>query len=231
MATIQTVHFFQQFRNDLHGPCLEIGSLIDPSYQQYLPKQIHGDTIPEPYIGIDIFPGEGVDYIIDLCKEDAINLLPVEKYKTIHCHYIMEHVTDIFSMARSIEELLDSDGVLLLSVPFSWRLHRIPIDMWRYTPQSLDYLFPNIEFIDARSALSVRNGNQYYKINEFPEFNFGTGLNSYPWYIRWYVKMLRKLGLHHNIFNQRALLYETNLMMYGVKRDKPTYTYFEPKYL
>ncbi len=231
MATIQTVNFFKQFKDDLHGPCLEIGSLIDPSYQQFLPKQIHVGKIPEPYIGIDIFPGEGVDYIVNLCKDEEVSKLPVQQFKTIHCHYIMEHVTDIFSMARNIEKLLEPGGVLLISVPFAWRLHRIPIDMWRYTPQSLDYLFPNIEFIDERSAISVRNGDTYYKVNEFPEFNFGTGLGKYPWYISWYVKALRKMGLHNHIFNQRALLLESNLMLYGIKRDKPIYTYFDTKYL
>jgi len=231
MATLQTVNFFKQYKDDLHGPCLEIGSLIDPSYKQYLPKDIHGDKVPEKYIGIDIFEGEGVDYVADLCKDNSLDMLPIKSFRTIHCHYIMEHVIDNFSMARNIDKLLDVDGVLLLSVPFSWRIHRIPVDMWRYTPQSLDYLFPNIEFIDERSALSVRKGNQYYRINDFPEFDMGSGLNKYPWYISWYVKVLRRLGLDNNIFNQRALLYETNLMMYGVKRDKPTYTYLDPKYL
>jgi hypothetical protein len=230
MSTIQSVDFFKRFKDDLHGPCLEIGSLIEPSYVQYLPKDIHEGNVPEQYVGIDIFPGEGVDHVVNLCKEGSIDTLPIKKYRTIQCHYVMEHVLDIYAMAKNIEKLLETDGVFLISVPFSWRIHRIPSDMWRFTPESLDYLFPNIEFIDERSALSVRKGNTYFSIRElpFPEFDLGSGLNKYPWYISWYIKALRKLGLHHNVFNQRALLYETNLMMYGIKRDRPVYNYLNP---
>lgn len=228
LATKQTIQHFQKYKDHLHGPCLEIGSLIDPTYIQYKPIEIHGSTPPAQYYGIDIFEGEGVDYVVNLCKVEELEKLPLQKFNTIHCHYVMEHVTDIFSMARNIEKLLDVDGILLFSVPFAWRIHRIPVDMWRFTPQSIDYLFPNIEFIDAKSALSVRHGDKTYRLDEFPEFDFGSKLDNQPAYIKWYVKLLRKLGLHNNVYNQRALLFETNLMMFGVKRNSPTYTYISP---
>jgi SAM-dependent methyltransferase len=215
----------------LEGPVLEIGSLIDPSYTQYKPLDIHVDGKPTQYLGIDIFHGDGVDQVVNLCDKEEITKLPIAKFRTIHCHYVMEHVTDIFSMAKNIESLLDEGGVLLFSVPFSWRLHRIPIDMWRFTPQSVDYLFPNVEFIDEKCALSVRQGDKTFRLDEFPEFDFGSRLNAQPRYVKWYVKLLRKLNLHNNIFNQRALLYETNLMMFGVKRSKPVYTYIDPVYV
>jgi SAM-dependent methyltransferase len=231
MATKQTIQHFQKFSDLLHGPCLEIGSLIDPSYTQYKPIAIHGNNIPNEYIGIDIFDGEGVDHVVNLCKEEELGKLPINKFSTIHCHYVMEHVTDIFSMAKNIDKLLATGGILLFSVPFAWRLHRIPVDMWRFTPQSVDYLFPNVEFINEKSALSVRHGNETYGLDQFPEFDFGSKLDQYPGYIKWYVKLLRKLNLHNNIYNQRALLYETNLMMFGIKRDMPTYTYLDPAYI
>jgi SAM-dependent methyltransferase len=231
MATLQSIQHFKQYAVDLHGPVLEIGSLIDPSYQQHLPRHIHGNEIPANYIGIDIFPGEGVDHVINLCQQQDFEKLPYKQFNTIHCHYVMEHVTDIFTMSRHIENLLAPGGVLLFSVPFAWRIHRIPIDMWRFTPQSIDYMFPNIEFVHERSAVSLRKGNKTYPMGEFPELNFGQKLDSYPPYIKWYIKALRKLGLHNNIFNQRALLHESNIMMYGIKRQNPIYTYIDPKYL
>lgn len=231
MATIQTVNHYSQYANDLRGPCLEIGSLIDDSYDQSKPIDIHKGNVPGPYIGIDIFPGEGVDYVLNLCRDEDLEKLPVKQFGTIHCHDVMEHVVDIFAMARNIEKLLLPGGVFLLTVPFIWRYHRIPVDMWRFTPQSLDYLFPTVEFIDERSALSLRRGDQTFRLNDFPEFRLGKDLDRYPTYIKWYVKLLNKLKLHNNIFNQRALLYETNIMMYGIKRDTPVYTYIDPKYI
>lgn len=231
MATVQTINHFSKFAGEYKGPCLEIGALVQDSYAQHLPVDIHKGNVPKPYIGIDIFPGEGVDHVLDLCNDRDVEQLPVTQYGTIHCHYVMEHVLDIFAMARNIEKLLMPGGVLLLSVPFAWRIHRIPVDMWRFTPQSLDYLFPNVEFIDERCALSVRKGDRTYKLNNFPEFRLGSDLKKYPPYISWYIKLLQKLNLHNDMFNQRALLHETNIMMYGIKRDKPTYTYLHPKFV
>lgn len=231
MATQQTITHFSKYAGGLKGPCLEVGSLIDSSYVQFKPKDIHGANVPQPFVGIDIFPGEGVDYVLNLCKDEDLEKLPFKSFNTIHCHYIMEHVTDIFSMARNIDRILAPGGVLLLSVPFAWRIHRIPVDMWRFTPQSLDYLFPNVEFIDEKCALSLRRGDKTYRLNEFPEFRLGDDLDKYPPYIKWYVKALNRLKMHNNIFNQRALLYETNIMMYGIKRDKPSYTYIDSKYV
>ena len=141
MATRQTIGHFSNFSKDLNGPILEIGSLINPGYEQFLPKDIHNLEQKEDFLGIDIFEGEGVDYVVDITKKGALELLPHKKFKTIHCHYIMEHVPNIFQLAKSIEELLDDEGVLLLSVPIAWKLHRIPVDMWRFTPQSIDYYF------------------------------------------------------------------------------------------
>lgn len=231
MATQQTINHFSKYAHELKGPCLEIGSLIDSSYVQYKPIEIHGVNVPEPYIGIDIFPGEGVDLVLNLCKDEDLEKLPVKQFGTVHCHYIMEHVPDIFAMARNIEKVMQPGSILLLSVPFAWRIHRIPVDMWRFTPQSLDYLFPNVEFIDEKCALSLRRGDATYRLNEFPEFRLGQDLDKYPPYIKWYVKVLNRLKLHNNLFNQRALLQETNIMMYGIKREKPTYTYIDRKFI
>jgi hypothetical protein len=232
MASIQTIDFFRQFRHDLKGPALEIGSLVQDAYFQHVPREIHGDAPPEHFIGIDIFPGKGVDYVCNLTRPEEVGKLPFSKYKTIHAHYVFEHVTDIFGMARIVEDLLDDDGVLLFSVPFAWRIHRIPIDMWRFTPQGIDYLFPNVEFIDARCCMHTRYGKKYHPVRDaIEEFNLGNGLDRQPAYIKYWVKMLRKLGLHNDIFNERALLFESNLCMYGVKRKEPTYTYIDKKYL
>ena len=232
MASKQTIDFFSRFKDDLKGPALEIGALIMDDYKQYYPKDIHGSNPPEDFIGIDIFPGKGVDHVINLAKPEEVQNLPFKKFKTIHAHYVFEHVTDIFHMAKVVEDLLDDEGVLLFSVPFAWRIHRIPIDMWRFTPQGIDYLFPNIEFIDERCGLHTRKGDKFYRVNgSLLEFNFGSGLKDYPAHVRYMVKAFRRFGLYPDIFNERALLFESNLMMYGVKRKQPTYTYIDPKFI
>ncbi len=232
MATKQTIDFFSRFKDDLKGPVLEIGALVMDGYVQYLPKDIHGSSIPEDYVGIDIFPGKGVDHVINLAKPDEVAKLPFRKFKTIHAHYVFEHVTDIFHMAKVVEDLLEEDGVLLFSVPFVWRIHRIPVDMWRFTPQGIDFLFPTVEFIDNRCGLHTRNGDKFHPIKDkLLEFDLGSGLKDYPWHLKLMVKTFRRLGLYPEIFDERRLLFESNLLMYGIKRSQPTYTYIDPKYI
>jgi hypothetical protein len=199
---------------------------VQESYTQHLPRDIHGAKVPKEYIGIDIAPGPGVDYVCNLARPGEIDKLPIKKFKTIHIHCVMEHVDDIFSVARNIEELLDDDGVLLFSAPFAWRIHRIPVDLWRFTPQGVDYLFPHVEFLDQRSCVHTRHGDECYPITDaIPEFGLTSGLNKQPAHIRLYVKLLRKLGLHNNIFNERALLFESTICMYGIKRKDKTFSY------
>lgn len=230
MATKPTIDFFIKYANELKEPILEIGSLIDPSYTQYSPRQLHGDAIKD-YTGIDIFDGVGVDYVINLTKKEDISKLGGRKFKTIHCHYVFEHVTDIFTMAKQLEELLDIDGVLLFSVPFAWRIHRIPIDMWRFTPQSIDYIFPNIEFIQDKCAYSTRRDGIYSPINQHIEFNLSSGLDKRNFFLRNAIKLLRRLKLDETFFSNRALLPESNLMMYGIRRMQPKYTFVDEKYI
>jgi len=230
MATKPTIDYFIKFRDELKEPVLEIGSLIDPSYLQYSPRQLHNSNVKD-YTGIDIFEGEGVDLVANLTKAEDINILQGKKFKTIHCHYVFEHVTDIFTMAKQIEYLLDEEGILLFSVPFAWRIHRIPIDLWRFTPQAIDYLFPNIQFIESKCAYSTRRDGINSPVSQHIEFDLSSGLNKRNLLLRYFIKVLRKLKLDETVFSHRALLPESNLMMYGIKRNQPTYTFIEKKFL
>jgi hypothetical protein len=126
-------------------------------------------------------------------------------------------------MARAIEQLLNPDGVLFVSVPFEWRIHRIPVDLWRFTPQGMDYLFPRIEFDPTRCAFSTRHAAECHRIEAPPELPLGTALPGGLFGLS--IRALRRLGLDGRFFRHRALLVESNLMMIGVRRDAPTYTF------
>jgi SAM-dependent methyltransferase len=231
MATSSTVEFFKQKEKLLRPPFLEIGSLIMPEYIQYSPKSMQTVSATDEYVGIDIFEGEGVDRVFDLAKAELADLADwKEKFSTIHIHYIMEHVIDIFKMARNIDYITKPGGVLCFSAPFSWKIHRIPVDMWRFTPQSVDYLFSQFQFLPEHAAWSTR-GNQTFAIDHRQEIAFGTELNKHNFFLRMAIKWLRKLKKDEGFFSERALLHETNLMMMGIKQGKPTYTFLEEKYL
>jgi len=126
---------------------------------------------------------------------------------------------------------LDVNGILLISVPISWKFHRIPVDMWRFSPQSIDYLFPNVDFIESKSAIHTRNSLKTYGINEIPELNLGTGLDKQPLIFNLALKFLRKFKPGNVYFKQRALLQESNLMMWGVKKVNPTYKFIDESFI
>ena len=177
------------------------------------------------YIGIDIFSGEGVDYVLDLATADFEKLKDWKgKFNTIHVHYVMEHVKDIFTMVRNIDYITAEGGVVCFSAPFIWRLHRIPVDMWRYTPQSVDYLFKNFHFDPNLSSWSTRK-NLITTLDKFPELDLGSGLGKENFLLKIMIKLFRKLKIDNNYFSERALMYETNLMMIGIKRSSEVYTF------
>ncbi len=225
MATRQTIEFGKLFSEKFMSPILEIGSKIYDDYEQFSPKNI-SDNI-ESYIGIDISEGEGVDLVVDFSEVDIIKKLGwVNKFNTIHCHCVLEHIPDIFTFSKNIQEALNISGTLYITVPFSWKIHRIPVDMWRFTPQGIDYLFSNINFNSKECAYSTRKQKAFYPIDNAPELNLGSALQNHGKIFSYAIKILRKMGLDKGYFKERALLFENNLMMIGVKADKENYSIY-----
>jgi SAM-dependent methyltransferase len=227
MASLHTIQYFKQFEHLFKPPYLEIGSLIQASYAQHSPRDMQTLQTTDEYIGIDIFEGEGVDLVFNLAtasKEDLQHWK--EKFNTVHAHYVFEHVTDIFKLAENIDYITKPGGVICFSAPFAWRIHRIPIDMWRFTPQSVDWLFSNYAFDKDHSAWSSRN-NYIYPIDQIVELGLGSGLNELNPVFKVFIKLFRYLKLDNTFFQERALLPELNVMMIGVKQPKPTYSFIE----
>ncbi len=183
---------------------------------------------PDLYVGIDIEPGEGVDSVLDLCRDETVSILGEERFGTVHCHCVLEHVPDIFGITRNIERVIRTGGRLFVSAPFAWKLHRIPFDMWRFTPQSIDYLFPHVEFRPEHCGISTRHSTSIYPIDEFPELHLGSKLRASGLAVGTFIRVLRKLKLDAGYFStNRALMVECNLMMIGQKKASPIYTFFQ----
>ncbi|WP_018411139.1 class I SAM-dependent methyltransferase [Methyloversatilis thermotolerans] len=100
--------------------------------------------------GCDISEGENVDVVVDLTApiERVKAALEDRTFDTIFCVSLLEHIPDVFSACRNIEQLLRPGGAIYLSVPFVFRYHGYPGDLWRFTPEALLYLFPGIDFRD-----------------------------------------------------------------------------------
>lgn len=116
------------------GPVVEVGSLYLPGYDALCNLRPH---FPERrYIGCDIRHGLGVDQI-----HDAGHLaLGDGSVGTLLLLETLEHLADPQQVLGEARRVLDETGLLLLSVPFSHRLHGFPSDYWRFTASGIHAL-------------------------------------------------------------------------------------------
>lgn len=118
----------------LPAPIVEIGSyhvagqeqLVD--LRQLFPQQ--------PYLGIDMRPGPGVDRVenvehMTLSNGSAGTILALSTF---------EHVKRFWLGMAELKRIIRPDGVLIVSTPFFFRIHNHPCDYWRFTPEALDSL-------------------------------------------------------------------------------------------
>src|SRR5262245_3764539 len=89
-------------RHELRGPWCHVGSLInklDLSPEVLADKtrrwrQMFLDIDPQPFVGLDIFPGPNVDVVADLCAPDFEARHPelIGAFGTVVCRAVLEHV-------------------------------------------------------------------------------------------------------------------------------------------
>ena len=124
-------------------------------------------------IGVDMQAGDGVDRVLDL-EDDLPD--DIGQFAHIECCSVMEHSRRPWLMAANIERLLVPGGTLLLSVPFVWRSHQYPGDLFRFTDEGVRSLFPNIEWASLQYAST--------KLSESPKLKAITGGDGHPYFPR-----------------------------------------------
>jgi len=119
---------------DLAGPILEIGS-----YQvagQEAIADLRGLFPGQPYIGVDMRQGPGVDCVASV---DELPY-PDASIGAVVAMSTFEHVACFWRGFEEVRRVLRRDGVLLVSCPFYFHIHSYPSDYWRFTPEALDVL-------------------------------------------------------------------------------------------
>lgn len=98
---------------------------------------------------LDIDPNSGATYIADITKYNKF--LRDEMFDIIVCTEVLEHTLDPFSAVKEIYRLLKPSGVLLLTVPFNFRIHGPLPDCWRFTEHGLKELLKNFSTVELDS--------------------------------------------------------------------------------
>lgn len=158
------INQFEWIRNNIElirPPILEIGS-------KYYTSEVSHDyrTLLAPlgeYVGTDLSPGGNVDVVADLTTDFAKLPEPLRegRFRTIICMSVMEHVRDVYRFAEHVKRLMADDAVAFISVPWVWRFHGYPSDYWRFSPESLRFLFDPLALDEERSCVSYQQPGRY----------------------------------------------------------------------
>lgn len=133
MERRDTNTLLQAWGAEVRGDVLSIGSAGDSdkqgrSYRDYFP---HATT----YITSDVV--DGCDLRLDV---RAMPEISSGSFDTVFCSGVLEHVDDCHAAVAECHRVLKSGGALLVGVPFSQKIHRAPLDFWRFTEFGFRYL-------------------------------------------------------------------------------------------
>lgn len=158
--TVATLRKFAKRHPIREGRTLVVGSRIydtSPDRRSYYDKAI----------GLDMLGGPGVDIVHDLEQP----LVGHGRFEHVDLCSVLEHVRRPWLLAANVEALMRKGATILVSVPFVWRVHSYPSDLWRMTPEALDVLFPNIQWREKKFVVgnrlrkrvpgSIFNGERY----------------------------------------------------------------------
>lgn len=140
---IQT-QFADEFVRQTPGPVLVVGSLIYPGRLDWRARHPNG-------VGVDMLAGDGVGVVANL----EYSPLP-ETFAHIECLSVLEHTERPWKVAENLQEMLVEGGSIFVSVPWVWKYHGYPNDLWRFSHMTLPVLFPSIRWETVRYGVNGR---------------------------------------------------------------------------
>lgn len=112
-------------------------------------------------VHVDMRDAPGVDVRADLTDPADLPQLRARRPRALLCCNLLEHVSGPDRLARHCLDLLETGGLVFVTVPFSYPYHRDPIDtMYRPSPADVTALFAGARRLDAGiigSGLSYRD--------------------------------------------------------------------------
>lgn len=159
MGDINQMAFLKRVPRNIEGPILEIGS------KNYGSTENFRAMFPGiPYVGIDMAAGDGVDHVVDLTQPPPPEILAPASFGLIISCSVLEHVQKPWLMAEHMSSLLRKGGIMFISVPWVYRYHAYPDDYFRFSPNGIKVLFPDVIFDDMAYSTTVHN--EFFDLNE-----------------------------------------------------------------
>lgn len=149
MASVNVMEWIETHVDRVGASALEVGSRRYKEHAYLGLREFLAARRPEvSLLGCDLSAGDNVDVQVDLTADHALvaQALGSRRFDTIFCVSVLEHVPDVFAACKNIAALLQPGGSLFVSVPFVFRYHGYPGDLWRFTPEAVCALFPTVDF-------------------------------------------------------------------------------------
>lgn len=122
-------------------------------------------------VGIDLRPLPGVDLVQDLDRHPWA--LPANQYEFIRCQHVIEHLSDLFGLAREIHRVGRSGAVVEFRTPHysSYASWGDPTHRWHFSLGSIPQLF------------EMALGTESYKVRKIELRFTGSALDFFGWAI------------------------------------------------
>jgi len=224
MGDINQLIFVRKYVELFKGPFLEVGSKDYGSTQNL--RFLFADK--DDYIGIDMEDGPGVDVVLDITEDfgQIDKRLCGQRFGTIFCLSVLEHCEQPFKMAENLTFLLEPEGQICISAPFSWKIHAYPSDYWRFTPEGIKKLFPMIKFDMEQSLAATSERNDFRELDdELGKISFSftkhranghtlCGISAK------FLKILSRVGVLNWLTGYRHVFAPTGIFMIGKPKVK-----------
>jgi len=109
----------------------------------------------------DISDKRNPDILGDICKYNFKN----NKYDYVVISEVLEHTHSPHLAIKNINNILNTNGKIILTVPFIFPIHDLPYDYYRFTKYGLEFLFKEFDdvviterntWIEAINVLFIR---------------------------------------------------------------------------
>ena len=140
---------------------------------------------------------------------ESIDSLHGKKFDVITLWHVLEHLPDLKETTSKIENLLKSDGILIIAVPnyksfdakyykAYWAAFDVPRHLWHFSRSSMEKLFSKkMELLKIKAMLFdsfyvslLSEKNKTGKQNLFKAFFIGLGSNCSAWQTREYSSLI-----------------------------------------
>lgn len=230
MGDINQYNWLKKNLDHFEGTVLEIGSKFYGDDVSYDYRSLFSE---KGYVGTDMQDGKNVDIVCDFTNDfDQIDkTLGNKRFGTIINFSVLEHCKDPIQMGKNIERLLKPGGRVCVSVPFIWDIHAYPNDYWRFTPQAIEMIFPNMTFEKEEwNCYSTKIPGEVFPIADLKEHHLryrkkfhSSKYRKNGQYLKaleaGFASLLAKTGLFKWVFQYKYMYPHIMINMVGTKKS------------